>query len=311
MCSFLLVLLRSFASALRSRRYLALENLALRQQLALLRHRSKRPQFRPVDRFFWVWLSRRWPAWRDALCLVRPETIIRWHRQGFRLFWTWKSRRRRPGRPAIGSELQDLILKMALANPLWGAPRIHGELLKLGIDISQRSVARLMPRRKKPPSQSWRTFLANQVADLASIDFFVVPTATFRVLFVFVVLLQYRRRVVHWSVTANPTAAWTSQQIVEAFPEDTAPRYLLRDRDAIYGDVFRHRVKRLGIQEVRIAPRSPWQNPFAERLIGSIRRELLDHVIVLGEAHPSAAPGRLLQLLPQLAHAPVPGEGHT
>ena len=174
---------------------------------------------------------------------------------------------------------------MSLANPLWGAPRIHGELLKLGFDISQRSVARLMPRRTKPPSQSWKTFLANHVADLASVDFLVVPTATFRILFVFVVLVQYRRRVVHWSVTENPTAAWTAQQIVEAFPEDSAPSYLLRDRDAIYGEVFQKRVKSLAIEQVLTSPRSPWQNPFAERLIGSIRRELLDHVIVLGERH--------------------------
>ena len=285
MSSFLLVLLRSLASALRSRRHLALENLALRQQLALLRHRRKRPRFSPVGRIFWVWLSKRWPGWRDALCLVRPETVIRWHRQGFRLSWTWKSRRRQPGRPPIAPELRDLIHKMALANPLWGAPRIHGELHKLGFDISQRSVARLMPHQRRPPSQSWKTFLANHVADLASIDLLVVPTATFRVLFVLVVLHQHRRRVVHWNVTENPSAAWAAQQIVQAFPEDSAPRYLLRDRDGIYGEVFQRRVKGLGIEEVLTAARSPWQNPFAERLIGSIRRELLDHVIVLGESH--------------------------
>src|ERR1700730_4048084 len=221
---------------------IALENLALRQQLALLRHRSKRPRFGRLDRAFWVWLSRRWAGWRKALYVVRPETVIRWHRQGFRAFWTWKSRRGRTGRPPIGSELAHLIRTVAHANPLWGAPRIHGELLKLGFEVSQRTVARLMPRRPKPPSQTWRTFLQNHVLDLVSVDFFVVPTATFRVLYVFVVLLQHRRQVVHFNVTDFPTAAWTAQQIVEAFPDDSAPRYLLRDRDGIYGGEFRRQV---------------------------------------------------------------------
>src|SRR6266849_5529307 len=174
---------------------------------------------------------------------------------------------------------------MSFANPLWGAPRIHGELLKLGFDISQRSVARLMPRRRKPPSQSWKTFLENHLADLVSVDFFVVPSATFRVLYVFVVLLHHRRRVVHFNVTDSPIAAWTAQQIVEAFPDDSAPRYLLRDRDSIYGGEFQRRAKGMGSAEVLTAPSSPWQNPFAERVIGTFRRELLDHVIVLNEGH--------------------------
>jgi hypothetical protein len=169
--------------------------------------------------------------------------VIRWHRQGFRAFWTWKSRHGRTGRPSVGSEIADLVRTMALANPLWGAPRIHGELLKLGLDISQRTVARLMPRRPKPPSQTWRTFLENHLADLVSVDFFVVPTATFRILYVFVVLLHHRRQAVHVNVSDSPTAAWTAQQIVEAFPDDSAPRYLLRDRDSIYGGEFRRRVR--------------------------------------------------------------------
>src|SRR5713101_1863001 len=207
------------------------------------------------------------------------------HRPGFRAFWTWKSRRGRVGRPPVSSELAAFVRTMALANPLWGAPRIHGELLKLGLEVSQRSVARLMPRRPKPPSQTWRTFLRNHLADLVSVDFFVVPTATFRVLYVFVVLLHHRRRVVHFNVTDSPTAAWTAQQIVEAFPDDSAPRYLLRDRDGIYGGEFRQRVKGMGLAEVLTARRSPWQNPFAERVIGTFRRELLDHVIVLNEGH--------------------------
>jgi transposase InsO family protein len=174
---------------------------------------------------------------------------------------------------------------MAAANPLWGAPRIHGELLKLGIEISERTVSRLMPKRRPEPSQTWRTFLANHIGDLVSIDFFTVPTARLRVLFVLVVLAHHRRRVVHFNVTEHPTAAWTAQQLVDAFPEESAPAYLLRDRDQVYGHRFRHRVKGMGIEEILTAPQSPWQNPFAERLIGSIRRECLNHVLVLGERH--------------------------
>ena len=182
--------------------------------------------------------------------------------------------------------MRDLIKRMAAANVGWGAPRIHGELLKLGIVISEREVSRLMPPRpRRPPSQTWRTFLANHVGTLASVDFFTVPTATFRVLYVFFVPAHDRRRVLHFNVTENPSAEWTAQQIVEAFPEDTAPKYMVRDRDGIYGGHFRRRVESLGIEEVLTAPQSPWQNPFAERLVGSIRRECLDHVIVLSEQH--------------------------
>jgi transposase InsO family protein len=174
---------------------------------------------------------------------------------------------------------------MAQANPLWGAPRIHGELQKLGIEVAERTVSRLLSKRRTPPSQTWRTFLANHVRDLVSIDFFTVPTVGLRVLFVLVVLAHHRRRVVHFNVTEHPTAHWTAQQIVDAFPDDTAPSYLLRDRDQVYGEQFRHRVKGMRIDEVLTAPHSPWQNPFAERLIGSIRRECLNHVLVLGEQH--------------------------
>jgi putative transposase len=174
---------------------------------------------------------------------------------------------------------------MAAANPLWGAPRIHGELLKLGIDVAERTVSRLMPKRRPEPSQTWRTFLANHIGDFVSIDFFTVPTVRLRVLFVLVVLAHHRRRVVHFNVTDHPTAAWTAQQLVDAFPDESAPAYLLRDRDQVYGQQFRHRVTGMGIDEVLTAPQSPWQNPFAERLIGSIRRECLNHVLVLGERH--------------------------
>jgi len=266
-------------------REITLENLALRQQLVVFKRQCPRPWLRTTDRWFWVWLSRAWKDWRRVLIIVRPETVVSWHRKGFRLFWAWISRKKRGGRQGTSPAVRALIRKMAMANPLWGAPRIHGELLKLGILISERTVSRLLPRNPKPPSQTWKAFIDNHANGLVSIDFFTVPTATFRVLFVLVVLAHRRRRVIHFNVTEHPTAAWTAQQILEAFPDDTAPRYLIRDRDQIYGECFRDRLRDMGITQVLTAPHSPWQNPFAERLVGSIRRECLDHVIVLGEKH--------------------------
>ncbi len=220
------------------------------------------------------------------MVVVKPDTVVRWHRAGFRLFWRWKSRSRGPAERDVSAEVKALIRQMGEANVGWGAPRIHGELLKLGIDIGERSVSRFMPPRpRKPRSQTWRSFLDNHVGTLASIDFFTVPTATFRVLYVLFVLSHDRRRVLHFNITEFPSARWTGQQIIEAFPEDTAPRYMIRDRDGIYGEQFRRRVEGIGIEEVLTAPRSPWQNPYAERLVGSVRRECLAHVIVLGERH--------------------------
>ncbi len=210
---------------------------------------------------------------------------MRWHRKGFRLYWTWKSRRRRGGRRPIAAEVRELIRLMSRENVGWGAPRIHGELRMLGIDISQATVAKYMIRHPKPPSPSWRTFLDNHIAALASIDFFTVPTVSFRILYVFLVLKHERRQIVHFNVTEHPTAQWTAQQMVETFPWDEAPSYLLRDRDKFYGATVRRRIQSLGIEEVPIAPRSPWQSPYVERLIGSIRRECLDHMIILNERH--------------------------
>jgi transposase InsO family protein len=229
----------------------------------------------------WAWLSNVWNGWRAAIVIVKPETVLVWHRRGFRLFWTWKSRRRL-GRPVIPPNIRLLIRTMAEANPLWGAPRIHGELLKLGIDISQATVGKYMPRHRRPPSQSWRTFLANHIDQIVAADFFVVPSVTYRLLFVLVILAHRRRGVVHVGVTAHPTAAWTAQQLREAFPEDAAPRYLLHDRDHAFA-ALAATATGMGIQEISTAPRSPWQNAYAERLIGSIRRECLDHVIVVNE----------------------------
>jgi putative transposase len=260
------------------------EILVLRHQLLVLQRANQhhRLELSAADRVLWVWLSRLWPGWRSALLIVKPETVIAWHRKGFRLYWTLKSRVRN-GRPSVSRETRDLIREMSLANPRWGAPRIHGELLKLGIAISQSTVAKYMVHNRRPPSQTWKTFLKNHMKELVSTDFFVVPTSTFRVLFVFIVLSHDRRRPVHFAVTSHPTAEWTARQLMQAFPWDRAPRYLLRDRDGSYGELFHQAADWIGIHEVLTALQSPWQNAYVERLIGSIRRECLDHVIVLGE----------------------------
>jgi len=285
MLIFFTTLLATLSSILCSRAALELENLALRHQLGVLqRSARKRPRLTAGDRLLWVWLSRIWSDWRSVLVIVRPDTVIAWHRKSFRLFWSWKVRRGQPGRPKIPREVRDLIHRMCRENPTWGAPRIHGELLKLGIDIGETSVSKYMVRSRKPPSQTWRTFLENHVQQLVSIDFFAVPTLRFQVLYVFLVLAHDRRRILHFNVTAHPTAEWTAQQLREAFPFDQGPRYLLRDRDAIFGDNFREQVRDLGIREVLCAPHSPWQRAYVERAIGSIRRECLDHVIVFHEA---------------------------
>ena len=283
MITLLLYLLRLLPFLCDGRRQLALENLALRQQLAVYKRMARRPKLRRSDRLFWVWLAKVWVGWRQSLVIVTPDTVLRWQRRRFREHWTKLSRRPTRGRPRVDPEITALVIQMAAANPLWGAPRIHGELLKLGIHVAERTVSRLLPKRRTPPSQTWRTFLTNHVRDLVSIDFFIVPTVRLRVLFAFVVLAHDRRRVLHFNVTEYPTAAWTAQQIVDAFPDDSAPSYLLHDRDSVYGHAFRQRVKGMGIGEVLTAAHSPWQNPFSERLIGSIRRECLNHVLVLGD----------------------------
>jgi putative transposase len=230
-------------------------------------------------------IGQTWRHWRAALVLVQPDTVMRWHREWLRRGWTRHSARVRPGYPGTDAAICTLVSQMAATNPVWGAPRIHGELGKLGVEVSERTVSRLLRRPRRPPSQTWRTFLTNHVAALGSIDFFTVPTVTGRVLFVFVVLLHQRRRIVHFNITKHPTAAWTAQQVIDAFPHDTAPRWLLRDRDAIYGGAFRQRVAGMGIGEVLSGPSSPWQDPYVERLIGSIRRDCLNHVVVFGEQH--------------------------
>jgi len=270
------------------------ENVALRQQLAVLQRSVPRPTVSRRDRLFWVCLSRLWSGWRSSLLIVQPATVLAWHRKGFRLYWRWKARTRAAGRPPIPREIGDLIRRMARENPTWGRRRIQAELRFLGYDVAELTIAKYMRRRSPRPSPTWRTFLDAHLREIAAVDFFVVPTLTFHLLFAFLVLRHDRRQLVHINVTAHPTATWTARQVINAFPYESAPKYLLRDRDAIYGDEFTRQIVDMGIRDVLIAPRAPWQNPFAERLIGSIRRECLDHVIVLNESAwpPSALTSR-------------------
>ena len=269
----------------KDRADLVAENIALRHQLSCFIHRGRRPRIRPVDRVFWVLLSRFWGGWREGLAMVKPATVLAWHRKGFKLFWRWKSRRRGPGRPRIPPEVRKLIVEMAEMNVGWGAPRIHGELLKLGIEVSEVTVSRYMPKRPPPAGsrQRWTTFVRNHLHETLAIDFAVVPTATFGILYVFFVLSLERRRVLHFNVTQHPTAEWTAQQVVEACPFDLPGRFLIRDNDKIYGAEFRDRVDRLGLEQIRSAFRSPWQNGYAERWIASLRTDCLDHVIPINE----------------------------
>ena len=254
----------------------------LRHQLGVLQRSTKRPKLTAADRFLWARLSQFGRSWRSALVIVKPETVIRWHRKRFRLFW--KVRHGRPGRPPVAREIRELIRQMSRDNPLWGAPRIHGELLKLGIDICETSVSKYLVRHRKPPSQNWRTFLQNHLKTMVSVDFFTVPTIRFQVLYVFLVLAHERRRILHFGVTAHPTAEWTAQQLRDAFPWDTTPEYLLRDRDRIFGEAFTGQIRQMGITPVLSSPRAPWQRAYVERVIGTLRRECLDHVIVINEA---------------------------
>ena len=285
MADVVVLLWSALNSLFRSRVRLEAEILILRQQLNVLQRNSpKRFAFRTLDRLVFVGLYRLVPGIVDALAIVRPETVVRWHRAGFRSFWRWRSRRR-AGRPRVPPEIRRLIRNMSVANPLWGAPRIYGELLKLGIDVGQTSVAKYIARRRGGPSQGWRSFLCNHADGITSIDSFVVPTLSFRPLYGFLVLRHHRRRIMWLGVTASPTAEWIARQLTEACGWDAAPAYIVRDRDCAYGKDFVRRLRVMGIRDRPTAPRSPWQNAYAERLIGTIRREILDRVVVLGERH--------------------------
>lgn len=286
----LLVVLPSFGENGEARRRLALELLAMRQQLAAYHLTRPRPRLNRGFKSFWMLFRRVWPYWKDLCVLVKPETVIRWHRVGFRLFWRWKSRNLKPGRPLASPDLRSLIRRMALENLTWGAPRIHGELRKLGLTVSERTVLRHMPKRgstgedRMKRRQSWRSFLENHREVIAAMDFLVIPTWNFRPLYLLVILDHGRRVVRHLNITAHPTAAWVKQQLREAFPFEKTPKYLIFDQDTIFGAVKTF-VQTMGIQPKLTAYHAPWQNGACERLHGSLRRELFDHVIVLDEAH--------------------------
>src|SRR4249919_834399 len=274
-----------FSSLFKSKSRLEAENAALRRQLIVLQRKVRdRVHFTNSDRLFLIQLYRWFPSVLKAITIVRPETVVRWHRAGFRRYWRWKSRSL-GGRPRIAADLRALIRRMSAENPLWGAPRIHGELLKLGFEVAQSSVAKYMVKRGGPPGQGWRTFLRNHAPNIGAMDLFVVPTIGFSLLYAFVIVRLDRRDLVWTNVTTNPTAEWIARQLTEAFPWSTAPRYLVRDRDRIYGSIVPRRLRAMGIRDKPIAAASPWQNGFAERLIGSIRRECVDHIVVLGEVH--------------------------
>jgi hypothetical protein len=259
-------LIASLSGYFRSRAALQLEILALRHQICVLQRSVKRPKLTAADRLLWAWLATAWRDWKSGAFIMKASTVIGWHRKGFRLFWTWKIRRGKPGRPTIPKQVRELIRTISRENPIWGAPKIHGELLKLGIDIGETSVSKYLVRRRKPPSQTWKTFLDNHVNSMVSVDFFTVPTIRFQVLYVFLVLAHERRRIVHFGVTAHPTAEWTAQQLREAFPWETAPRSLLRDRDRIFGQEFVDQVKAMGIKQVLSAPRSRGSVPMSKGL---------------------------------------------
>ncbi len=279
-------LLALINALLADRSRLALENIALRQQLTVLRRSVKRAKIDDSDRVFWILMRRILDSWRGALLIVKPDTVIKWHRKGWRYFWRCKSLRGKPGRPKVDPEVIELIRRMSRDNATWGAPRIQSELALLGHEIAESTVAKYMVRHPKEPSQTWRTFLANHMSVAAACDFFVVPTLIFKPLYCFVVLSHDRRMIVHVNVTRHPTDEWTAQQIVEAFPGDgSEPRYIHRDRDSIYGRMFSKKIAAIDIAEVISARKSPWQNPYAERVVGSIRRECTDHVIALCERH--------------------------
>jgi transposase InsO family protein len=281
-----LLFLRMLCDCFKPQQRLEAEILVLRHQLNVLQRHTprRRLQLRWADRALFIWLYRRYPRILDAVTIVRPETVVRWHRKGFAAYWRWKSRSP-GGRPRIAQEVRDLIRRMSLENSLWGATKMHGELLKLGIAVAQSTVSIYMVPRRGRPLQTWKTFIHNHAEGLASIDLFVVPTIAFQQLFAFLVLGHKRRQLLWFAVTRNPTAEWLARQITQAFPWDTAPKYLIRDNDRAFGAVFKARVQAMGIRDRPTSFRSPWQNGHIERLIGSTRHECTDHVIVFNEAH--------------------------
>ena len=259
--------------------------MALRHQLGLMRRRKPaRLRLTDWDRLAFVLFYRLFPKVLDSIVIVKPQTVVRWHRAGFKMFWRWRSHNI-GGRPKIDLEIRHLIRQISSENPLWGAPRIHGELLKLGVDVCETTVAKYMVKTSNRPGQPWKTFLDNHINGIASMDFVIVPTISFKLLYCLIILDHNRRRIISFGITGNPTSQWVACQITEAFPWDEAPEYLIRDRDGAFGHALQLRLDAMGIRDSPTSPRSPWQNGYVERVIGSIRRECLDYMIVLGEEH--------------------------
>src|SRR5246127_3587632 len=302
------------ASCFRSRRRLLLENLALRQQLAVLKRRRARPKLSPFDKLFWVLACRFWTGWRRSLLVVTPETVVRWHRAGFRLYWSWISKvRKQSGRKKLSTEVRELIFRMLAENSTWGAPRIHGELLMLGFDVSERTISRWMKRapRDPQPAQRWRAFLANHREAIAAMDFFTVPTISFGVLYCFFVIRHHRRRILHFNITKHPTSGWIIQQLREAFPFGAAPRFLIHDRDAKYGTEVPAAIRSLKINAVRTSVESPWQNGVAERWGGELPPRAARLCDCSQRAAPEAAAFRVRLLPSRRPHAPWAGQGNA
>jgi putative transposase len=282
---FLALIVRCVPAFFRDRREQVIVELVLRQQLAAYNQKKAKPKLTSLDLTFWVTLARLWPGWKQSLVIVKPDTVVRWHRKGFKLYWRWISKPG-PGRPPISEELRALIKRLALDNA-WGARKVHAELSKLGFTMSLATVSRYMPKRPRDrgKQQRWMTFLRNHKHGITTMDFFVVPTVAFRLLYVWFVIDHGRRRIIHFNITTNPTATWVSQQLREAFPDDSTPRYLIFDNDFIFSNEVSKSIKTIGITPKRTAFRSPWQNGTAERWVGTCKRELIDHVIVLNEEH--------------------------
>ena len=282
------LLIGTLHRVLRAKRSLLLENLALRQQLAVLKRKHPRPRLAIFDKVFWILARRLWSGWKQALIIVSPETVVRWHRSGFALYWRLITRTQRViGRKRIAREVRDLIFRMVTENPTWGAPRIHGELLMLGFDISERTISRWMRRAPRNPelAKRWLAFLRNHREAIAAMDFFTVPTVNFTLLYCFFLISHDRRQILHFNVTRHPTSLWVAQQLREAFPYQPTAKFLIFDRDAKYGAEVPAMVRSLALRPIRTSYRSPWQNGIAERWVQSCRRDLLDHVIALNETH--------------------------
>ena len=278
------MLLRFFLLLFKSKESIQLENILLRKQIDILMRSGKRSTVTNRDRAVFVFLSKLYPKWKESFLIFQPDTLIRWHKKGFKLYWWYKSKNK-GGRSPINIELIELIKKMSKENPLWGAPRIHGELLMLGFKVSQSTVSYYIPKKTHPSGQSWLTFLHNHLKETISVDFFSIPTLTYSLLHVFVILSHDRRKLIHFNVTKHPTDEWTSRQVIEACPWVTDYKYLIRDRDSRYAESFKERLSQLNIEDIKTSYRSPWQNGYVERVIGSIKRECLDHVIIINENH--------------------------